>query len=228
MKLREALQEAMRQAVEYDGLDVAKIGPQHWYSIARAALAEPVADEPVAYRKRHEDGHWNTIDRAELEQRQSAWVQELWKDAEPLYTRPAAAPAERGEYPPLPVDDLATPSGGREAGPEEERIEASYWRFDARHKGHGQWKQAPMSERDAFKVEMRNALEAEKVRAEMRLVGRVWRPVSDSDRAQRVPLTDEQIQAAFDGVDMRYPRGEETRNAFARAIERAHGIGAKP
>ena len=40
----------------------------------------------------------------------------------------------------------------------------------------------------------------------------------------RVPLTDEQIQAAWDSVDMRHPRGDATRNAFARAIEAAHGI----
>ena len=71
--------------------------------------------------------------------------------------------------------DHATPSGGREAGPEEDRIEAAYWRFDARHKGYGQWKQAPMSERAAFKAEMRNALAAEKTRAEMRLVAKGWR-----------------------------------------------------
>jgi hypothetical protein len=32
-----------------------------------------------------------------------------------------------------------------------------------------------MSERDAFKAEMRNALEAEKTRAEMRLVAKGWR-----------------------------------------------------
>lgn len=71
--------------------------------------------------------------------------------------------------------DHATPSGGQEAGPQEDRIEAAYWRFDARHKGYGPWKQAPMSERDAFKAEMRNALEAEKTRAEMRLVAKGWR-----------------------------------------------------
>jgi hypothetical protein len=71
--------------------------------------------------------------------------------------------------------DLATPSGGYEAEPEEDRIEAAYWRFDARHKGHGKWKAAPMSERDAFKAEMRNALAAEKTRAQMRLVAHGWR-----------------------------------------------------
>lgn len=38
--LRDALREAMQQAVEYDGLDVSKIGPQHWYLAARAALKE--------------------------------------------------------------------------------------------------------------------------------------------------------------------------------------------
>lgn len=77
--------------------------------------------------------------------------------------------------PAAPADDHATPSGGQEAGPQEDRIEAAYWRFDVRHKGYSQWKTAPMSERDAFKAEMRNALEAEKVRAEMRLVARGWR-----------------------------------------------------
>ena len=82
-------------------------------------------------------------------------------------SEPAAPPA-------APADDHATPSGGQEAGPQEDRIEAAYWRFDARHKGYSQWKTAPMSERDAFKAEMRNALEAEKVRAEMRLVARGW------------------------------------------------------
>lgn len=71
--------------------------------------------------------------------------------------------------------DMATPSGGYEAEPEEERIEAAYWRFDARHNGYGKWKAAPMSERDAFKAEMRNALAAEKTRAQMRLVAHGWR-----------------------------------------------------
>lgn len=40
----------------------------------------------------------------------------------------------------------------------EDRIEAAYWNFDARRKGYGQWASAPMSERDAFKAELRNAL----------------------------------------------------------------------
>jgi hypothetical protein len=85
-----------------------------------------------------------------------------------IYRRWFAAPKAIGP-------DLATPGGGREAGPEEERIELAYWRFDARRKGYGKWKSAPMSERDAFKAEMRNALGAEKTRAEMRLVGLGWR-----------------------------------------------------
>ena len=42
---------------------------------------------------------------------------------------------------------------------------------------------------------------------------------------QRKPLTEEEIQAAWDSVDMRHPRGNETRIAFARAIERAHEPG---
>lgn len=40
----------------------------------------------------------------------------------------------------------------------EDRIEAAYWNFDARRKGYGQWASSPMSERDAFKAELRNAL----------------------------------------------------------------------
>lgn len=96
--------------------------------------------------------------------------------------------------PAAPADDHATPSGGQEAGPQEDRIEAAYWRFDARHKGYSQWKTAPMSERDAFKAEMRNALEAEKVRAEMRLVARGWRR-PDAPAAPAVPLTIDQEKA---------------------------------
>jgi len=34
-------------------------------------------------------------------------------------------------------------------------LEVSYWRFDARRKGYGEWMNLPMSERDAFKAEMR-------------------------------------------------------------------------
>ena len=76
---------------------------------------------------------------------------------------------------PQQAQDIAEASGGAEGGPEEDRIEAAFWRFDARHKGYGQWRQAPMSERDAFKAEMRNALHAEAVRAEMRMVVKGWR-----------------------------------------------------
>lgn len=63
----------------------------------------------------------------------------------------------------------ATPSDRLEAVLEEDRIEAAYWRFDARHKGYGPWLLAPMSERDAFKAEMRNTLATEKTRAEAAL-----------------------------------------------------------
>ena len=99
----------------------------------------------------------------------------------PLYAAPPAAPAE----------DHATPSGGQEAGPQEDRIEAAYWRFDARRSGYARWKAAPMSERDAFKAEMRNALEAEKVRAEMRLVARGWRrPDTPAAPAPTAPVPD--------------------------------------
>jgi hypothetical protein len=95
----------------------------------------------------------------------------------------------RASAPQEPAPDLATPSGGLKAGPEEDRIEAAYWRFDARRKGYGQWKTAPMSERDAFKAEMRNALGAEKTRAQMRLIGSGWRkpqepaPASQAEEA---------------------------------------------
>jgi hypothetical protein len=83
-----------------------------------------------------------------------------------------------------PVIDHAEASGGIEGGPQEDRIEAAYWRFDARRKGYEQWKKAPMSERDAFKAEMRNALEVEKVRAEMRLVARGWQPAAQPASAE--------------------------------------------
>ena len=93
--------------------------------------------------------------------------------------------------PAAPAEDHATPSGGQEAGPQEDRIEAAYWRFDARRSGYARWKAAPMSERDAFKAEMRNALEAEKVRAEMRLVARGWRrPDTPAAPAPTAPVPD--------------------------------------
>lgn len=31
--------------------------------------------------------------------------------------------------------------------------EEAYWRFDARRRGYGEWKETPQSERDAFKSE---------------------------------------------------------------------------
>lgn len=40
----------------------------------------------------------------------------------------------------------------------EDPAELSYWNFDARKRGLGPWKGAPMSERDAFKAELRAAL----------------------------------------------------------------------
>ncbi len=40
---------------------------------------------------------------------------------------------------------------------------------------------------------------------------------------QRQPLTDEEIEAAWQSID--YQKPSEFRTAFARAIERAHGIG---
>ncbi len=37
--------------------------------------------------------------------------------------------------------------------------EVAYWNFDARKKGYAEWKGAPQSERDAFKAEIRIAVE---------------------------------------------------------------------
>ena len=34
-----------------------------------------------------------------------------------------------------------------------DKAEEAYWRFDARRKGYGEWKETPQSERDAFKAE---------------------------------------------------------------------------
>jgi hypothetical protein len=74
------------------------------------------------------------------------------------------------------IHDAITPSWGLQGRlEEEERIEAAYWRYDAKHKGYNEWKLAPMSEREAFKTEMRSALAGEKVRAQMRLVANGWR-----------------------------------------------------
>ena len=44
-RLLDALREAMHQATEYDGLDLATIGPQHWYTKA-AAIAASMAKTP--------------------------------------------------------------------------------------------------------------------------------------------------------------------------------------
>ena len=94
--------------------------------------------------------------------------------------------------------DIAEASGGVEGGPEEERLEAAYWRFDARHKGYWKWKEAPMSERDAFKAEMRNAMAAEKMRAQARLIANGWRK-STPDNSQNLL---EALKVACDHIDM--------------------------
>lgn len=104
----------------------------------------------------------------------AGWLEE----AEQRIKNRSAADPEVEQPAAQPVIDHAEASGGIEGGPQEDRIEAAYWRFDARRKGYEQWKKAPMSERDAFKAELRNALEAEKVRAEMRLVARGWQPAA--------------------------------------------------
>jgi hypothetical protein len=41
---------------------------------------------------------------------------------------------------------------------EEGYVEVSYWEFDARRKGYGDWEGKKMSERDAYKAEMRKLL----------------------------------------------------------------------
>ncbi|MBX9604648.1 MAG: DUF1653 domain-containing protein [Gammaproteobacteria bacterium] len=46
--------------------------------------------------------------------------------------------------------------------------EESYWRFDARRKGYGPWKEAPQSERDAYKAELA-ALRAQLAEAQAKL-----------------------------------------------------------
>lgn len=140
-------------------------------------------------------------------------------DIDEAIAAPPAPPAPARVPLTQPESDHATPSGGQEAGPQEARIEAAYWCFDARRSGYSQWKTAPMSERDAFKAEMRNALEAEKVRAEMRLVARGWR------RPARVPLTDEQLAKIAVEDEFLLYCDQESFNEIARAIEAAHGIG---
>lgn len=85
-----------------------------------------------------------------------------------------------------------------------------------------------MSERDAFKAEMRNALEAEKVRAEMRLVARGWRrpdaPAAPAPAAPVVPLTKEQLAKIAVEDELLLYCDQDSFNEIARAIELAHGI----
>lgn len=111
---------------------------------------------------------------------------------EPVLPKREAQPAQEARAEPI------TPRDRTESVYEEERIEAAFWRFDARRKGYGQWKDSPMSERDAFKAEIRNALGSEKIRAEMRLVARGWRRASPQEKqeARAEPLTEAQIDAA--------------------------------
>lgn len=44
-------------------------------------------------------------------------------------------------------------------------LEVAYWRFDARRKGYEDWKGHPQSERDAFKQELAEAVNAAVSRA---------------------------------------------------------------
>lgn len=103
-KLRKALQ-ALADAIERDG-DPAFA---HLLIEARAALAEPVADEPVyGWYTPCKAPHWYSPVFAVGAEPPSPLTRERavalgWI---PVYTRPAAtAPAERGGYPPLPEPD---------------------------------------------------------------------------------------------------------------------------
>ena len=58
---------------------------------------------------------------------------------------------------------------------QEDRIEQAYWNFDARRNGLSIWRRSTMSERDAFKTEMRTALQAEGIIASARLIAAGWR-----------------------------------------------------
>lgn len=57
--------------------------------------------------------------------------------------RKAYGPSGYVENPNTVVDDLA---------------EAAFWEFDARRNGDGKWKEAPQSERDAFKAVARGLI----------------------------------------------------------------------
>lgn len=46
---------------------------------------------------------------------------------------------------------------------ENDLAESAYWRFDARRAGYGRWDGIPMSERDAFKAEVRNVIRTTRV-----------------------------------------------------------------
>lgn len=43
----------------------------------------------------------------------------------------------------------------------EEKIEEAFWDFDGAHKGYGQYKDGPLSERDAFKMILRKFVNLE-------------------------------------------------------------------
>ena len=57
--------------------------------------------------------------------------------------RKAFGPSGYVENPDAVIDDMT---------------EAAYWEFDARRKGHGQWKSVHQSERDAFKAVARRLI----------------------------------------------------------------------
>lgn len=185
-KLREAVEHLLNTCPPIDA------SGEEAHARARAALAEPVADEPVAWRYRYKDrGNWLVISE------KPAFLPAIGFECEPLYTRPAPAPAERGEYPPLPEPDHWMRNG--------------YARFEPHH--------------DAVAC-----FTADQMRAYV-----------DADRAQRAPLTDEQMLQCLRSIGLPIPMGltrdvgpyEVTKptyflELFVRAIERAHGIGAKP
>lgn len=164
-KLREAVEHLLNTCPPIDA------SGEEAHARARAALAEPVADEPVAWLA---EGTVYAVDAAVIPPAVDADLRASPADNwQPLYTRPAPAPAERGEYPPLPtICD-----------------------------GIGDYT-------------------ADQMRAYV-----------DADRAQRVPLTEDQV---FASQDLMYLNGSLLHLAMPqlieviRTVEHAHGIGAKP
>ena len=76
--------------------------------------------------------------------------------------------------------DLTTSPPFPEDG-DDDPAEAAYWRFDARRKGYAEWKGLPMSERDAFKAEMRRIISRQEAMARDASIGDYTVPPFPSD-----------------------------------------------